>query len=267
MDEHVVDAFQKFCMHHMEVIEERKANPGDDLLSAWLRAEIDGERLTDTKILFEHNLLLVGGSETTRNSISLGLQELLKHRDQWQALIDDPSLIPNAIEEMIRWSSPFVRMRRTLTQDFEMHGKTMKKGDQIIMLYPAANRDPRIWENPQTFDIRRDFRKPSLAFGFGKHYCIGAPLARLEMRIVVESLTQRMPDLALTPETVPVRKPSSFINAMAEMHLQFTPGEVGVRTKHDEAEIGDMPEETEERARMPDGEVKRCPYSGAILAG
>lgn len=195
--EEVVEAFDKFCEFHELLVEERRANPGDDLLSVWMSAEIDGNRLSDEKILYEHNLLLVGGSETTRNAISLGVWELLKNRDQWEWLLENPEGIPNAVEEMIRWSTPFVRMARTLTRDYELHGRTMAEGDQIVMLYPAANRDPEVFEDPLRFDIHRDFKKPALSFGIGKHYCLGAALARLEVRVTLEELLRRAPGLAV----------------------------------------------------------------------
>ena len=127
-----------------------------------------------------------------------------------------------AVEEMIRYSCPFVRMRRTLTQDFEWHGKTLKEGDEILMLYPAANRDPRVFKEPHRFDIRRDPDRPSLSFGIGKHYCLGASLARLDTRIAVEALLRRLPDMRLA-ETPPQRLPSSFVRSQTSLPVVFEP--------------------------------------------
>ena len=195
----------------------------DDLDELDLVIEIDGQKLSEDKLLFEHNLLLVGGSETTRNAISVGLLELLSRREQWEMLCKDPGLIGNAVEEMIRWSTPFVGMKRTLLRDYEWYGKTLREGDQIAMIYPAANRDPRVFERPLEFDITRSFEKPHLAFGFGKHYCLGASLARLEIRILMEALLTRMPGLRLDPSLEPKVKRSSFIRGLATLPVRVTP--------------------------------------------
>lgn len=234
--EDVVDAFQQFCMFHFEFMDERRDNPGDDLITAWLNAEIDGQRLSEDKILYEHNLLLVGGSETTRYSVSLGLLAALTDRHNWETMVAQPDIVANAAEEMVRWSTPFIRMRRTLTQDFEMHGKQMKAMDQIVMLYPAANRDPRVWDRPLEFDVKRDFTVPSLSFGWGKHYCLGANLARMEMRILLEEMVRRMPDIRLKEGSSAVHKRSAFLRGLDSMHITFTPGaRVGVTPREEDA--------------------------------
>lgn len=223
--EEVTDAFQSFCMFHLQLLEEKKANPGDDLLTKWLNAELDGHRLSEDKLMFEHNLLLVGGSETTRSAISMGMLELLRHPEQYAWLVDhvdDIDAMGAATEEMIRWSCPFVRMARTATQDTQMHGKTIKKGDQIIMLYPAANRDPRAFDNPQAFDVRRDPRSPALSFGVGKHYCIGAAVARLETRVMLQMLLRRFPNLTLADDA-PERVQSCFIRGLVRLPVTFAP--------------------------------------------
>ncbi len=212
--EAVVEAFDQFCEFHEEFAAERAESPGSDLLSLWMQAEIDGNRLSEDKILWEHNLLLVGGSETTRNAISLGLLALLADRDQWGWLRRNPQGIPGAVEEMIRWASPFVRMARTLTRDHQWYGHTLEEGQQIVMLYPAANRDPRAFRDPQTFDIRREFDKRPLSFGIGKHYCLGAALARMEVKVVLETLLERAPTLALDPSLEPVYHRSCFTNGL-----------------------------------------------------
>jgi cytochrome P450 family 142 subfamily A polypeptide 1 len=223
----IMEAFTHFTMFHEEILGERKQCRGEDLISLWLDAELDGKRLSEDKLLWEHNLLLVGGSETTRHSISLGMYELLRHPEDMGYLREHPDAIPNAVEEMIRWTTPFTRMQRTLLQQHELHGKTMKQGDKIVMLYPAANRDPRVFERPQQFDIRRSFEKPALAFGFGKHYCLGASLARLEMRIFLERLLERTPDMAIAKGAQPEPKPGSFLRGIAGLQVTFNPAALG----------------------------------------
>jgi len=223
--EEVVEAFSNFVMFHEETLEQKKRCPADDLLSVWLKAELDGEKLSEDKIMYEHNLLLVGGSETTRGAIALGMQELFRHPDQMAWLrehLDDDEAVVRAVEELIRWSCPFVRMRRTATQDVELHGQTIREGQEIIMLYPAANRDPRAFEDPDRFDVRRSTPHPSLSFGFGKHYCLGARLARLEVRIMLEALLARLPGLRARPDTPPVYARSCFVRGMTSFPVAFT---------------------------------------------
>jgi cytochrome P450 family 142 subfamily A polypeptide 1 len=217
----VAESFMKFCTFHEQLLAERKEKRGNDLISVWLDAEIDGKRLSEEKLLYEHNLLLVGGSETTRHAISGGTYQLLQRPDDVAFLRSHPEAIPNAVEEMVRWTTPFVRMQRTLTADHEMHGITMRQGDKILMIYPAANRDPRVWDRPQEFDVRRKFDKPALAFGLGKHYCLGASLARLEIRVFLEELLRRLRDIVVAPGFDPAVKPSSFVRGLSCLPVRF----------------------------------------------
>ena len=217
----VGEAFVKFCTFHEELLAERKQKRGDDLISVWLDAELDGKKLSEEKLLYEHNLLLVGGSETTRHAISGGMYQLLKRPDDVAFLRAHPQAIPGAVEEMVRWTTPFVRMQRTLLADHEMYGTTLKEGDRIIMVYPAANRDPRAFERPQEFDVRRKFDKPALAFGLGKHYCLGASLARLEIRVFLEEVLRRCQDITVAPGFEPAVKPSPFVRGLSCLPVQF----------------------------------------------
>ena len=224
--EEVVEAFENFVDFHEELLAQKKENPGDDLISLWLAAELDGERLSEDKLMYEHNLLLVGGSETTRTAISMGVAALLEHPEQMAYLVDhvdDPQVVGRAVEEMIRWSCPFVRMSRTATCDVEMHGKVIKKGQQVVMLYPAANRDPRAFENPDQFDVRRNPKRGHLSFGIGKHFCLGSSLARLETRITLETLIRRVPDLRLHPERARERVQSCFVRSLATCPVKVNP--------------------------------------------
>ena len=224
--EEVADAFANFCEFHEELLEQKKAQPGDDLLSAWLVAELDGHRLSEDKLLFEHSLLLVGGAETTRSVIGMGMHTLMRHPDQLAWLtenIDDDAILDTAVEELIRWTVPFVRMRRTATRDVEWYGKTIHEMDEIIMLYPAANRDPSVFENPDVFDIRRVQPRPALSFGIGKHFCLGASLARMEIRLMTRALLKRLPDMKPMPGVEPVFARSSFVRGMHRCPIVFTP--------------------------------------------
>lgn len=197
VDDAVNDAFENFCDHHMEMVAAREAEgcTGDDLLTIWMNAEINGEKLDESQLLFEHVLVNTGGSETTRNAIAGGLEQLVIHPDQYDYLYEHPDAIPNAIEEIIRYVSPFHNMFRTATRDVEMYGKVIKEGQQIGVQYSAANRDPRNFKDPYAFDVCRDFDKENskqISFGHGKHFCLGASLARLELRTVLKAITSRV---------------------------------------------------------------------------
>lgn len=195
VNDEVNDAFEKFCDHHMEMVAAREAAgcKGEDLLTIWMNAEINGEKLDESQLLFEHVLVNTGGSETTRNAIAGGLEQLAYDPAQYDDLCEHPDLIPNAVEEFIRYVTPFHNMFRTATRDVQMHGKVIKAGQMVGMQYTAANRDPRHFKDPHRFDIRRDFSdSKQIAFGHGKHFCLGASLARLEVRIVLEIMTERV---------------------------------------------------------------------------
>ncbi len=219
----VIEAFENFMNFHQDLVEEKKARPDDKLLCGWMTTELDGHKLNEEKILFEHNLLLVGGSETTRSAISGGMKALLEHPEQKQWLIenlDDDEVLSRAVEEMIRWSCPFVRMRRTATEDIELHGKVIQKGQEVLMLYPAANRDPSAFQNPDVFDIKRVSEAPSLSFGYGKHFCLGASLAKLETKITVRKILRRLPNLELATQPA-VHLESSFVRSLKSLPIQF----------------------------------------------
>lgn len=222
----VMMAFAQYTSFHAELLEEKKKCPGEDLLTIWLNAELDGKKLSEDKLVYEHNLLLIGGSETTRSAISGGLVELMRNPEQMSWLqdhLDDEKAMSNAVEEIIRYTCPFVRMRRTATQDVELHGKTIKEGDEIIMLYPAANRDPRAYDRPDEFDVRRKAERPTLSFGYGKHFCIGASLARLETRVAVSEVLRRLPDIRLEPGTEPTKASSCFVRSLTSVPIVCTP--------------------------------------------
>ena len=184
-----------------ELIAVRRAEPMDDLVSALVAASVDGGRLTDDEILGFCFLLIVAGTETTTNLIGLGALALAAHPDQRARLVADPSLIPGAVEEMLRWGSPVQGLARTTTRAIERHGMTIPEGTKVQLLYGSANRDEREFAEPDRFDVTRSVER-HVAFGHGVHFCLGAALARLEAIVVFEELLRRVPDWRVDVEHV-----------------------------------------------------------------
>ncbi|MGH2588958.1 MAG: cytochrome P450 [Dehalococcoidia bacterium] len=171
---------------------------GDDLISMLVRAEIDGEPLTHRELLSYINLLLAAGNETTRNAMTGGVQALLEHPDELNKLIADPSLVDSAVEEVLRWTSIVIQFARTCAQDTEIRGQPIRKGETVAVWYPSANRDEDVFPDPYRFDITRD-PNPHFAFGgYGEHFCLGANLARWELRTMFRELLPLLPDMELT---------------------------------------------------------------------
>ncbi len=204
------------------VIAARREAPGDDLMSVLVGAEVDGDRLDDDEIVMESLLILIGGDETTRHVITGGAYQLLTERSRWEALRRDPTLLPVAVEEMLRWVSPIKNMARTATADVELGGQRIAEGEKLLLLYPSANRDEAVFPDASTFDIRRSPNE-HVAFGFGTHFCLGASLARLELRVVFEQLLARLPDLALVDDGEPAHRPANFVSGYESMPVTFTP--------------------------------------------
>jgi hypothetical protein len=201
--------------------EERRARPRDDLMSALLAAEIDGERLSQSELLGFAFLLLIAGNETTTNLISNAVELLDRHPDQRALLASDPSLLPAAIEEFLRFESPVQSLSRTLRRDVVVHDRKLSEGDQVVLLYASANRDERHFDGPERFDIRRNDRS-HLAFGFGTHFCLGASLARLEARVALEELLARLPDLRVDAGAGE-RLGGGVVRGWANLPVEFTP--------------------------------------------
>jgi cholest-4-en-3-one 26-monooxygenase len=203
-----------------QLAEERRARPTDDLTSILMHGEVDGERLTELEFDLFFLLLLVAGNETTRNAISGGMLALIENPEQRARLIANPALTNIAAEEIVRWVSPVNCFRRTAMQDTEIGGQKVREGDKIVMFYPAANRDERVFANPDSFDVGRT-PNDHLAFGMGTHFCLGNALARLEIKVMFEELLQRLPDVELAGPVERLR--SSFINGIKRMPVRFTP--------------------------------------------
>jgi cytochrome P450 len=184
-----------------EVLAQRRREPRDDLLSALLAAEIEAQRLSEPELIGFAFLLLVGGNETTTNLISNAAIQLDRHRDQRRLLLEDPTRVPRAVEEFLRFDSPVQGLARTTASPITLHGVTIPEGDRVLLLFGAANHDERRIPGAERFDVLRD-PNPHLAFGFGAHYCLGANLARLEARVAFEELLARLPDYRMTQSRV-----------------------------------------------------------------
>ena len=212
-------AAMEVWMYASSLAEARRGVKGEDLVSVLINAEIEGQQLSEAEFDAFFLLLAVAGNETTRNLISGGMLALIENPEQRQRLIDDPSLIPSAVEEMLRWVTPVMYFRRTATKDTEIRGQKIKEGDKVVMYYSSANRDEDVFPGGDRFDVGRTPNE-HLAFGTGQHFCLGANLARLEIRVMFEELLRRLPDIELAG---PVRRlRSNFINGYKEIPVRFT---------------------------------------------
>lgn len=205
-----------------ELAENRRTSPGHDLTTSLVQAEVDGERLTSAEVASFFILLAVAGNETTRNAISHGVLALSRHpdqRDEWWGDFD--AVAPTAVEEILRWASPVSYMRRTVTGEVELSGVRLVEGDKVTLWYGSANRDEAKFADPWRFDVRRD-PNPHLGFGGGgAHFCLGANLARREIRVVFEELHRQIPDITATGE--PARLLSAFIHGIKRLPVSWTP--------------------------------------------
>ena len=192
--------------------------PADDLMSIWFNATIDGQRLSPETIVHEVGLFIAGGAETTRTTISHGLRAFCNYPDQWEAMADDPTLVPAAVEEVLRWVTPLNQMFRRVVTDDRIGDQPVRRGDRVIMLYPSANRDEAVFADPFRFDIRRA-PNPHISFGFGTHLCIGANLARAALIEVFGQLSQRITNLRVVTE--PDVESNIFARAVRSFHLAY----------------------------------------------
>ena len=213
-------AAAELWMYASSLADIRRETRGEDLVSVLINAEIDGERLSDMEFDSFFLLLAVAGNETTRNLISGGLLALLEHPEQRDRLLKDPSLIPSAVEEMLRWVTPVMYFRRTTTKETVLRGQKIGEGEKVVMYYSSANRDEDVFRDSEQFDVGRT-PNDHLAFGAGQHFCLGANLARLEIRAIFEEVLRRMPDIQLNGDVRRLR--SNFINGFKTIPIAFTP--------------------------------------------
>jgi cytochrome P450 len=220
-DARVSEAGMQMFAYAAELATRKRAQPGDDIATSLLHAEVDGQRLTDMEFNFFFILLLNAGGDTTRNLVAGGMRVLMENPEQLAKLEADPSLLPTAVEEMLRYVSPVISFVRTATKDTELRGVRVNKGDRAAMFYPSANRDETQFADPDLFDITRT-PNPHMAFGGGgTHFCLGANLGRVEAAAIVPEVLSRMKNLELAGPVE--RMPSTLINGIHSMPVRFTP--------------------------------------------
>ena len=219
-DEGILAAVE-FGQAAIELGNERRGCPVDDLMSVWSSAEVDGSPLSDDDLASDALLLLDGGAETTRTVIANGIDTFIAHPEQRELLRREPERMPIAVEELIRWTTPVLNMCRVATRDTEVEGVEIKAGQQVVLMYSSANRDESVFDEPQRFDVTRD-PNPHISFGFGTHFCLGAALARLELRIMFEELISRLDDWAWADDLGPRRLPNAFVRGITEFPVTFS---------------------------------------------
>lgn len=216
--EHIQRCTQEMGAYALKLWRERLRRPGDDLVSMLVAA--DDEMMSLPRYFATFFLLVIAGNESVRNSISGGLVALSQHPEQRQRLIAEPALILQAAKEIVRWVSPFLHMRRTATEDTELSGQRIAKGDKVVLWYLSGNFDDEAFEHPERFDVARS-GPPHLGFGHGQHYCLGWRLAELQLTVLLQELLRRLPDIAPSGPVRRVR--SNFVNGIKALPVRFTP--------------------------------------------
>ena len=202
-----------------KMIAERRENPTDDLTSVLVHAEVDGERLEEHEIVMGFFLLVAAGNDSTKATYSSGMRALMEHPDQMRMLVDDPSLVPGAVEEALRMFPAFAHFRRTATRDTELNGQQIREGDKVVMWYASSNRDESRYEDPDRFDVLRNPEHQAFGAG-GRHFCLGTALARLELKILIEETLARYPDIAMDGR--PRFVESAFINQLKTLPVRLS---------------------------------------------
>jgi cholest-4-en-3-one 26-monooxygenase len=203
-----------------KMIADRRENPTDDLTSVLVHAEVEGEKLSEVEIVSGFFLLILAGNDSTKATFCSGMRALMKNRDQKRELVDDPSLIPGAVEEALRMFPAFAHFRRTATRDTELHGKKIGKGEKVVMWYVSSNRDESRYEDPDRFDIHRNPEHQAFGAG-GRHFCLGTALARLELRVMLEETLRRYPAIELDGD--PVAAEALFVNQLKSLPVRLNP--------------------------------------------
>ncbi len=218
----VMNAQVEMFMYAQQLAADRRENPRDDIVTTLLFAELDGDTLSEMDFNLFFMLLAVAGNETTRNSMTHGMLAFFDHPDQWAKLVADATLIDSAVEEIVRWASPVMYFRRNVTEDHDFKGHDFKQSDKVAIYYASANRDEEVFEDPFGLDITRD-PNPQIGFGGGgPHFCLGANLARLQIKSLFGELARRVPDIHRTGDVQHLR--SNFIGGVKHVPVAFTPG-------------------------------------------
>jgi len=212
------EAMWFFAAYFLPLFEQRRAEPTDDLISALVHAEVDGETLEEHEIVMGFFLLVAAGNDSTKATYCSGMRALMEHPDQKQLLIDDPALIPGTVEEALRMYPAFAHFRRTATRDAELGGRQIKTGEKVVMWYVSSNRDEARYENPDRFDVTRNPEHQAFGAG-GRHFCLGAALARLELRILFEETLRRHPGIELAGS--PQYAESPFVNQLKTLPVRL----------------------------------------------
>jgi cytochrome P450 len=213
-------AHAEIFQYFFELMELRRGTPGNDIVSTLLHTEVDGQRLSDKEILLNCDGLMNGGLETTPHAAAGALLLFARHPEVWQRVRKDPDLIDRAVEEILRWTSPPMHAMRTATVDVQLGDAQVRRGDQVVVWLPSCNRDEAVFEDPDEFVVDR-WPNPHICFGGGPHYCIGAPLARLELRCFIEALAPRVAAFHVSGEVT--RKRSSFLNGLDRLEITVEP--------------------------------------------
>ena len=215
------NAAMELYVYAAELYAKKRLDPHADLMSVLTEVEIDGERLSELELELFFLMLTVAGNETTRNLMSGAMHVFFQNPDQWQRLLDDRSLLPTAVDEMLRYVSPVMNFRRTATVDTDLSGHPIAAGDKVVFFHTSANRDEEVFDDPNSFDVGRD-PNPHISFGGGgPHFCLGANLARMEINVMFEHLLDRIPDIAQDGEEQHLQ--SQFINGVKHLPVAFTP--------------------------------------------
>jgi cholest-4-en-3-one 26-monooxygenase len=218
VEQTIQEAVEKIFERCSALIAERRENPTDDLTSVLVHAEVDGERLEEHEIVMGFFLLVAAGNDSTRSTYSSAMRALMEHPEQRQQLIDDPSLIPGAVEEALRMFPAFAHFRRTATRDTVLHGQEIREGEKVVMWYASSNRDETRYEDPDRFDVLRNPDHQAFGAG-GRHFCLGAALARLELKILLEETLARYPDMAIAGK--PAFVESGFLNQLKTLPVRL----------------------------------------------
>jgi cholest-4-en-3-one 26-monooxygenase len=221
LDKEPGEAAMQVYSYAEELASQRRAAPRHDLISVLIDAEVEGEKLDQLELDLFFLLLIVAGNETTRNLMSGAMTAFFEHPDQWELLRQHRELLPNAVEEMLRFVTPVMHFRRTATQDVELGGQQIKEGDKVVFWHTSANRDERAFENPDTFDVTRSPNNHIAFGGGGPHFCLGANLAKMEITVMFDRLLERLPDMRLDGEVQ--RLQSNFINGTKHIPIAFEP--------------------------------------------